>query len=125
MTRALVVLGLVVATAVHLLPLWGVLSSANLVQLYQVPIDGNDLQLLMRHRAAMFGILGVFTAVALFRPHLRTAALGVAGASLAAFLVLAWTITPHNAALGRVAMVDLVAIAIVAIALVASMRATP
>lgn len=110
MTRALVMLGLVVATVVHLLPTWGVLSNSNVEQLYGVAVEGNDLQLLMRHRAVMFGILGVLSLVALFRPALRTVALATAFASLAAFLLLAWLITPHGPEVARVVRIDVFAV---------------
>jgi hypothetical protein len=110
MTRALVMLGLVVATIVHLLPTWGVLSSDNVEQLYGVAVEGNDLQLLMRHRAVMFGILGVLSLVALFRPALRTVALATAFASLAAFLLLAWLTAPHGPEVARVVRIDVFAV---------------
>lgn len=122
MKRTLVMIGLVVATIVHLLPLWGVLANANIEQLYGVPIEGNDLQLLMRHRAAMFGILGAFTLAAMFRPHLRTPALTMAFASLAAFLLLAGIVSPHNAAVGRVVFIDIVAVILVGAGLLASLK---
>ena len=110
MKRALVMLGLVVATVVHLLTLWGVLSNDNVEQLYGVAVDGTDLQLLMRHRAAMFGVLGVLSLVAIFRPALRTVALAVAFASLAAFLLLAWFIAPHGPDVARVVRIDVFAV---------------
>lgn len=122
MRRALVFIGLLVATVVHLLPLWGVLSNDNVEALYGIAIEGNDLQLLMRHRAAMFGILGTFTLVALFRPALRTPALALAFASLAAFLVLAWLVPPHGAAVARVVRIDLFAVVAVGLGLAASLR---
>jgi hypothetical protein len=110
MTRALVMLGLVVATVVHLLPTWGVLSNGNIEQLYGVSVEGNDLQLLMRHRAVMFGILGMLALVALFRPSLRTVALATSLASLAAFLLLAWLIAPHGPEVARVVRIDVFAV---------------
>ena len=122
MKRALVLFGLVVATVVHLLPLWGVLSNDNVEALYGVAIDAVDLQLLMRHRAAMFGILGGFTLVALFRPRLRTQALAVAFASLATFLLLASFIGPHNAEVARVVAIDVFAVLAVGAGLLASAR---
>lgn len=124
MKRTLVMIGLAVATVVHLLPFWGVLAKANVEQLYGVTLEGIDLQLLMRHRAAMFGILGVFTLVAMFRPALRTAALAVAFASLAAFLLLAWIVSPHNAAVGRVVVIDIAAVILVGVGLLASLKKT-
>lgn len=122
MKRALVMIGLVVATVVHLLPLWGVLANDNVEQLYGLTIEGNDLQLLMRHRAAMFGILGAFTLAAMFRANLRTPALAVAFASLAAFLLLAWIVPPHNAAVGRVVTIDIAAVILVGAGLLASLK---
>lgn len=119
MKRVLVIFGLVVATVVHLLPTWGVLSNANIAQLYGVAVEGSDLQLLMRHRAAMFGILGVLSLLALFRPTLRTAALATAFASLAAFLVLSWLIAPHGAEVARVVRIDLFAVVAVGAGLAA------
>ena len=110
MKRALVMLGLVVATVVHLLPLWGVLSNANVEQLYGVTVEGTDLQLLMRHRAAMFGVLGVLSLVAIFRPALRTVALATAFASLAAFLLLSWFVAPHGPEVARVVRIDVFAV---------------
>jgi hypothetical protein len=121
MKRALATLGLAVATVVHLLPLWGVLSNANVEQLYGVAVEGNDLQLLMRHRAAMFGLLGAFTLVALFRPALRTPALALAFASLAAFLLLAWQIGPQGAAVARVVRIDVFAALAVGVGLAAQL----
>lgn len=125
MKRTLVMIALAVATIVHLLPLWGVLSGDNLEQLYGVAVAGNDLQLLLRHRAAMFGLLGAFTLVAMFRPRLRASALALAFASLAAFVLLSWLLGPHNAALARVAAVDLFAMIAVGAGLVAGARLNP
>jgi hypothetical protein len=92
------------------LPTWGVLSNSNIEQLYGVAIAGNDLQLLMRHRAVMFGIFGVLALAALFRPALRTVALATSFASLAAFLLLAWMIAPHGAEVARVVRIDVFAV---------------
>jgi hypothetical protein len=121
MKRVLVMLGLAVATVVHLLPLWGVLSNDNVEQLYGVSVAGTDLQLLMRHRAAMFGVLGVLSLVAMFRPGLRTVALATAFASLAAFLLLAWFIGPHGPAVARVVRIDVFAVLAVGAGLAAQL----
>ena len=122
MRRALVMLGLVVATVVHLLPTWGVLSNSNVEQLYGVAIAGNDLQLLMRHHAVMFGIFGVLSLVALFRPALRMVALATAFSSLAAFLGLAWLIAPHGPEVARVVRIDVFAVIAVGAGLAAQWR---
>ena len=61
---------LVAVGILHLLPVVGLLGDAQLQRLYG--IDGLDanLSILMRHRAALFGILGTLMLVAAFTPPL-------------------------------------------------------
>lgn len=59
---------LVVVAIIHLLPLPGVLGSERLAALYGLSFDELNLAILMRHRAVLFGLLGVFFLVAAFRP---------------------------------------------------------
>jgi hypothetical protein len=109
--RHLATLGLVVMVLIHLPPLVGVLGAGQLAALYGIDVAGPDLQVLMRHRAVLFGILGTYQAVAVFRPAHRTAAFVAGIASLAAFLAIVYTTPGHNANLARVAMIDVVALA--------------
>lgn len=112
----IVAIGLLVAAAIHLMPLLGVLGPARLESLYGLGITDPNLEILMRHRAVLFGLLGGFLVLAAFRRALQGAALLLAAASLIAFLVLAWSVGDYNAAVARVIRVDLVALAAVAIA---------
>ena len=43
--------------------------------LYGIPIDEPNLAILMRHRAVLFGLLGVFMLIAAFRPLYQPLAL--------------------------------------------------
>lgn len=101
---------LVVAAIIHLLPLSGVLGAAQLEKLYGLPIGEPNLEILMRHRAVLFGLLGGFLLVAAFRPELHGMALAAGMASVISFLYLAWSVGGYNAAIGRVFTVDLVAL---------------
>jgi len=102
---------LVVVGIIHLLPLVGVVGADRLAALYGVAIPGPDLAILMRHRAVLFGLLGAFLVYAAFVPDVRSAAFVAGFVSVVSFLVLAWGEGDYNAEVGRVVMVDLVALA--------------
>jgi len=109
--RLLVSAMLVVVGVIHLLPLSGVLGSARLGALYGVPIDGPNLEILMRHRAVLFGLLGSFLVYAAFKPPLQGVALTAGFVSVVSFIFLAWSVGGYNAQLSTVFKADLVALA--------------
>lgn len=106
---------LVLVGLIHLLPVSGVLGSAQLAKLYGVAFTEPNTAILLRHRAALFGLLGVFLVVAAFRPALQAAALVAGFVSVASFLWLAWSVGGYNDALGRVAVADGVALLCLAV----------
>lgn len=108
--RYLVTAMLLVAALIHLLPLSGVLGAHRLTALYGLPFEEPNLAILMRHRAVLFGMLGLFLALAAFRPGLQAAGLLVGLLSVLSFLGLAWSVGSYNAQLARVVLVDLVAL---------------
>jgi len=69
-------------------PVMGVLSVDTLRNLYGVTIIDNDLLILMRHRAVMLGIIGVFMVIAAFRPNLQATAIIIGLTSMMAFVGL-------------------------------------
>jgi hypothetical protein len=106
MADKLVVASLLLAALVHLPPLIGLLGSERLATLYGVSLDDPNLIVLLRHRAVLFGLLGGFQVVAVFRPELRGLAVVAGIASMTAFIALAWSTAGLNDALRRVALVD-------------------
>lgn len=106
----IVTLALLVVAAIHLMPLLGALGPARLATLYGLDFSDPNLAILMRHRAVLFGVLGIFFAWAAFRRRLQAMALVVAGTSVLAFLVLAWTTGDYNRFVGRVVVADTVAL---------------
>lgn len=110
---------LLVVAVIHLLPLAGVFGPAQLTSLYGIPFAEPNLAILMRHRAVLFGILGLFFAVAAFRPGLKPAAFVVGFVSVVSFIALAWSVGGYNAQLARVCTADLVALACLIIGLIA------
>lgn len=108
--RHLPMLALLIAGAIHLLPLSGVTGAAALERLYGVAVDSPDLAVLLRHRAVLFGLLGGFLVVAAFRPAWHRAGLLAGLASVLAFLLLAWLEPGWGEAIRRVVIADLVAV---------------
>jgi hypothetical protein len=70
--RYLITAMLTVVGMIHLLPLAGVLGAARLEALYGVAVDGSDLEILLRHRAVLFGLLGAFLVVAALPPRVAS-----------------------------------------------------
>jgi hypothetical protein len=101
---------LTVVGIIHLLPLTGVLGVPRLQALYGVTITDPNLELLTRHRAVLFGVLGAFLIYAAFRPGLQLAALITGAVSVISFLVIAGMIGGYNAGIARVVTADIVAV---------------
>ena len=97
---------LVIAGLIHLLPLSGVLGSAQLASLYGFRFDEPNVSILMRHRAVLFGLIGSFMLWSIFRPSLRSAAFLGGMISVASFILLALTADAYNAQIRRVVLVD-------------------
>lgn len=108
--RHLVTAMLLVVGVIHLLPLSGVLGAERLASLYGLSFDEPNLAILMRHRAVLFGLLGLFLVVAAFRPQLQGIALVAGFASVLSFLYLAWSVGGYNQELRRVFNADVVAL---------------
>ena len=108
--RYLVSAMLIVVGVIHLLPLSGALGSERLLTLYGLRFDEPNLEILMRHRAVLFGLFGAFMVFAAFRPVYQTAAFFAGSVSVVSFLYLAWSVSGYNEQVGRVFMADLIAL---------------
>jgi hypothetical protein len=106
----LVSASLIIVGLIHLLPLVGVLGADMLAALYGIPFAEPNLAILMRHRAVLFGLLGVFLLVAAFKPAWQSAALAAGLLSVVSFIWLAWSVGGYNSRLGRVVTADLAAL---------------
>ena len=101
---------LIVVAIIHLLPLSGVFGVERLSALYGIRFDEPNLEILMRHRAVLFGLLGVFLLYAAFKPSFQRAAFLAGFVSVVSFLVLAWSVGGYNAEVSRVFTADIVAL---------------
>ena len=100
---------LVVAGLIHLLPLSGVLGSEKLASLYGLSFSEPNLAMVMRHRAVLFGLLGVFLILAAFRPIFRTVAFIAGLISVVSFLWIAAAVGSYNEQIRRIVTADIVA----------------
>ena len=105
-----VTVSLVIVAVIHLLPLPGVLGQQRLETLYGLSIVDRNLEILMRHRAVLFGLLGMFMLAAIFFPQLQVAAFLLGYVSVLSFLWLARSVGGYNGQVGRVFAADVVAL---------------
>ena len=59
---------LILTAIIHLLPVTGLLGPQRLEVLYGIRLQDPNLVILLRHRAVLFGLLGVFLLASAFRP---------------------------------------------------------
>jgi len=111
---ALVTTLYLVAALINLVPVSGVFGAARLEALYGMPFADPNLLVLMRHRAVLFGIVGVLLAVAAFMPGVRTVAAIAGFVSMCSYIVVVWLVGPNeiNDALRRVLWVDVVGVVV-------------
>ena len=115
-------IALIIVAVIHLLPVAGVLGAAQLATAYGIDITGPDLEILMRHRALLFGIVAGLCLLAVFRPLYTTLALLVALASVVSFLVLAQIVGGYGEAIGRIVLADCIALAALLVAVFSHAR---
>lgn len=106
----LVAVLLLIAGLIHLLPLPGVLGATQLQSLYGFTVASPDLEILLRHRAVLFGLLGTLLIAAAFKPEWRTLAIGAGLVSAASFIAVAMLVGSYGPAIHRVVVADIVAI---------------
>ena len=114
--RHVVTACLLLVALVHAVPAAGIAGAGPLAALYGVQVRDPDIEILLRHRAVFFGLVALLLGASAFHAPLRTQALGVAVASVASFLLVAWQVGGCNASLQRVVQVDVLALAALAVA---------
>lgn len=108
--KLLVPISLALVALLHALPLAGVLGAARLSALYGVDARDPALELLLRHRAVLFGLLAAFLAWTAWQPALRGAGLLAGLVSVASFLLLAVPAGTLSPALVTVVKLDVAAL---------------
>jgi len=114
------IVALACVAAAHLLPSLGMFGSSLFRRIYGSATMSPETELLLRHRAAMFGVLTVMSIAAIFVESWRTPTLLFALGSITAFIVL-WLVSGvRGREVKRVALVDMLLVPVVFAGLVAA-----
>ena len=108
------ILLVLIASAINLMPVTGAFAPERMSALYGVNLDDPNLEILMRHRALLFGIVGGLLVAAVLRPSLRTLAYVVGFASMVSFLIVAWGVGGYSTSIEQVMLMDGIGIAALA-----------
>jgi hypothetical protein len=106
----LVSAALLVTGIIHFLPFSGVFGVGRLSALYGTSLADPNLVILMRHRAVLFGLLGLFLIFSAFSSAFQPLAFLAGFASIISFLWLARSVGNYNKQINRVVVADLVAL---------------
>lgn len=122
MAQKIISIMLVIVGIIHLLPVVGVLGGERLSGLYGLALQEPNIAILMRHRAVLFGLLGLLLLYAAFNPVYYYLALIGGFTSVVSFLALVWSEGTYNEALQRVVVADIVALIALLLAAVLVIR---
>lgn len=111
---------LVVVGLINFLPVIAVVSADRISQAYAIPVEEPNLEILLRHRALLFGVLGGYILYAAFKPGLQASAMVLAAISMLGYLYLCWSVGGHNPNLHRVLLIDI--LGLVCLAAAASLK---
>lgn len=94
------------AALINLAPVVGAALPGRMMDAYGIALDDPSLEILMRHRAVLFGVVGGLLLASIFWPGLRAAAYAAGSVSMISFLLIAWAVGDVSPPLQRVARVD-------------------
>ena len=100
---------MVIVGLINFFPIVGVFSATSVQNLYHIGVQSQDVAILLRHRAVLFGIVGGFMIIAAFRPDLQPSAFTMGFISMIGFLLITLMEGNPNAGIHKVFMIDLFA----------------
>lgn len=95
---------------INFLPIIGILSLDKINQIYGLSVTDNNLEILLRHRALLFGLIGGFIIYSVFNPQLQKAAIILAAVSMIGYLFFFWSVGNSNPVLLKIAQIDIVGV---------------
>lgn len=101
----------------NLLPVIVFFDASKTAKLYGLPVDGESLTILMRHRGVLLGIVGLILIAAAFKPEFKILAIALALISKIAFIFLTFTAANYSAEIKQVALIDVGAIVLLLVVL--------
>ncbi len=108
---------LVFVGIINILPIIVFFDSTKAAKLYGVPVEGESLIILMRHRGVLLSLVGSVLIFAAFKSEFRIFAIVVALISKLAFIFLTFTALNYTAEVRQVALIDVGAIVLLLLVL--------
>jgi len=114
----LIIALIVVAGLINFYPIVGILSSEMLFNLYKIDSISNDLLILLKHRAILFGLLGGFIIYSAFKPELQIWGIILGLVSMLPFIVIALLTGSYGVGIQKIIIADVIALVSLVISLV-------
>lgn len=108
---------LFVVGIINLLPVIVFFDPSKTSKLYGIPLEGENLTVLMRHRGVLLAIVGIALIAAAFKTDFRVLAVSLALISKFAFIFLTFTAPDYSSEIKQVALIDVGAIILLAVVL--------
>lgn len=108
---------LLIVGIINLLPLMVFFDFTKTAKLYGVPIEGENLIILMRHRGVLLSLVGIALIVSVFKTDYRILAIALALISKITFIFLTFTAENYTSEIKQVALIDVGAILLLLLAL--------
>lgn len=124
MTDKIAAVILFIVGIINLLPVIVFFDATRTAGLYGLPVEGETLTILMRHRAVLLGLVGTTLIAAAVKPEFRILAIALALISKFAFVFLTFTRANFTAEVRQVALIDVGAIVLLMAVLVIHFRRT-
>ena len=102
---------------INLLPLIVFFDASKTTKLYGVPIEGESLTILMRHRGVLLSLVGIALIAAAFKSEYRILAIALALISKIAFIYLTFSSKNYTSEIKQVAQIDVAAVILLLFAL--------
>lgn len=114
----LITVCLIIVGLINFVPVLALISVQKLEEAYSISLLSNDLIILMKHRALLFGILGGFILYSVFVPIHQGPAIIMAAISMIGYVVLMHQVGDYNGSLYKVLIIDYIGLAFLAIVVV-------
>lgn len=92
---------IVIAACLQMLPLTGIYGRQTLKHQYDLDFDDNNMRILIKHRAALFGMIGFFMVYAAFDSQLQHYAIAAGLVNACTFILIAKLTKPYSVAIRR------------------------
>lgn len=100
---------LILVGLINFYPIVGVVSNEMVANLYQINVPQNDVLILLRHRAILFGLLGAFIVYSAFKPELQWSATIAGLISMLSFIAIALIVGDYGSGVRKVLIADVIA----------------